>query len=208
MRIHPKYIQLIGDAVIPVAGFFFWHWSLYFILLFYFLDIVTKEVVQHAKSKKIIDFNTSQNQRIENEKTDWIKWGGISFVLLILTGLFVQLSMPFIQSNFDAQRQIVHFWTYKDMGIEQGYFLVPLVVFMGYSTYKMEFLAPAIYAKITVKQVWKSHLNGMIGLVCFAAISFGLVHFIVPPEWLFVVGIVIISSVYQLIILNRMSTKF
>ena len=64
MRINPKYIQLVGDAIIPILGFFFWDWNLYFILLFYFLDMLTKEVLLHLKSNKINQYilNRHRNQ--------------------------------------------------------------------------------------------------------------------------------------------------
>ena len=32
------FIQIIGELAIPLIGFFFWNWSLYFILLFYMIE--------------------------------------------------------------------------------------------------------------------------------------------------------------------------
>ena len=196
---NPKHIQLVGDAVIPVLGFFLWHWSLYFILLFYFIDLVTKEVLLHIKSKKILDYRKQINtDQFKKETRSWIKFGFFSLVLLISVLVLVQLSMPFIQQHFDYQHEIKKFWFYKEMGIEQGYVLVPLIAFMGYTQYKMEFLLPAIHTKISNSQLWNIHLKTMIILLAFTGLAFGLVHFIHFPEWIIVISIVLISSIYQL----------
>ena len=61
-----KYVQLFTEALIPLLGFFMWDWGLYFILLFYFIDITTDEVFSHLKSKKIVAFKMIR-------KNEWIK---------------------------------------------------------------------------------------------------------------------------------------
>lgn len=204
MRINPKYIQLVGDAIIPILGFFFWDWNLYFILLFYFLDMLTKEVLLHLKSNKINQYRKQINYDLYlKEKRERLKFGIISSILLLFCVFLVQLSMPFIQSDFHAKEQIISFWSYKEMGIEQGYILVPLVVFMGYSQYKMEFLAPSIFTKLSIKNLWLPHLKSMLVLMSFSALTFSIVRLKSFPEWVFVVSIVVVSSIYQLIILKK-----
>ena len=204
MRLNPKYIQLIGDAFIPVLGFFFWDWNLYFILLFYFLDILTKEVLLHLKSNKICQYKKQINYDLFlKEKRQRLKYGIISSMILLFCIFLVQLMMPFIQSDFHATEQIISFWSYKDMGIEQGYILVPLVVFMGYSQYKMEFLAPSIFTKLSIRNLWMPHLKSMLVLMSFTALSFAIVHVKSFPEWFFVLSIVVVSSIYQLIVLKK-----
>jgi hypothetical protein len=204
MRLNPKYIQVFGDAIIPVLGFFLWDWSLYFILLFYFLDLVTKEILLHFKSKKIIQHHILNYQtNYQNEQKNWFKFGLISLLLLVFTTIIIQFSMNFIQVNFNSLKEIVSFLSYKDMGIEQGYILIPLIIFIGYSQYKMEFLTPAIYSKINIHQLWKSHVQTMLILLGFVAFGFGLLHFIILPEWIIVISIVVISTLYQIISIKQ-----
>ena len=204
MRINPKYIQLVGDAIIPILGFFLWDWNLYFILLFYFLDILTKEVLLHLKSNKICQYKKQINYDVFlKEKRERLKFGIISSVLLLFCVFLVQLAMPFIQSDFHATEQIISFWSYKEMGIEQGYVLVPLVIFMGYSQYKMEFLAPSIFTKLSIQNLWLPHLKSMLVLMSFSALSFAIVRLKSFPQWVFVVSIVVVSSIYQLIVLKK-----
>lgn len=204
MRIHPKYIQVLGDGIIPLLGFFFWDWNLYFILLFYFIDMFTKEVLLHLKAKKIVGHQIeTESPTVQNEKKVWMKWGIISLILLIFSVFLIQISMPFIQVDFNAKNEIIRFWSYKEMGIEQGYIFVPLIIFMGYTQFKMEFLAPAVFTRMNNSQLWQPHLKAMLILVAFTALTFGLVHFIKIPEVIFVISIVLISSLYQILHLKN-----
>jgi hypothetical protein len=204
MRIHPKYIQVLGDGIIPLLGFFFWDWNLYFILLFYFIDMFTKEVLLHLKAKKIVAHQIeTESPTVQNEKKVWMKWGIISLILLISSIFLIQISMPLIQDQFNAKNEIIRFWSYKEMGIEQGYIFVPLIVFMGYTQFKIEFLAPAVFTRMNNSQLWQPHLKAMLILVAFTALTFGLVHFIKIPEVIFVISIVLISSLYQILHLKK-----
>ncbi len=192
-RLNPKYIQLIGDSVIPLLGYFFWNWNLYFILIFYGIDFLTKEVLLHLKSKKINDFRKGENSH-------WGKFALTSSLLLSFSIFLIQLSMPHIERNFESLKELYAFWSLKDVGgIEQGYVLIPLIIFMGYFQYKMEFLKPGLFAKMSIQDLWNPHVKSLLFILGFSAFSFGLVQFIQLPEVFFVVGIVLISSLIQLV---------
>ena len=204
MRLNPKFIQLFGDAFIPILGFFLWNWSLYFIILFYFLDLLTKIVLLHIKAKKIIDFNSKTN--IEFSKSDQLKSfksGVISFVYFVFVIFIVQISMPFIYDDFNTMKELNHFFMYKDMGIEQGYVLIPLIAFMGYTQYKMEFLKQGLFARIKIQELWRPHIQSMVVLVSLCSIGFILVQFVRLPESFFVLSIVLLSSSYQYYLIKK-----
>lgn len=204
MRLNPKFIQLFGDAFIPILGFFLWNWSLYFIILFYFLDLLTKIVLLHIKAKKIIDFNSKTN--IEFSKSDQLKSfksGVISFVYFVFVIFIVQISMPFIYDDFNTMKELNHFFMYKDMGIEQGYVLIPLIAFMGYTQYKMEFLKQGLFARIKIQELWRPHIQSMLVLVSLCSIGFILVQFVRLPESFFVLSIVLLSSSYQYYLIKK-----
>lgn len=197
--LNAKYVQLVGDAVIPLLGFFLWNWNLYFILLFYFIDMLTKEVLLHVKSNKINHFTDNPlNPKRRNDRSSWIKYGMLSGIVFTFILILVHFSMPFILPEFNAITEIQKFWFYKEMGIEQGYVLVPLIVLMGFTQYKVEFLLPAQYTKMTIQNLWKSHIQAMLVILAFTGLTFGLVTFITIPQWVLVIGIVTFSSIYQL----------
>lgn len=191
MRFNPKYIQLIGDALIPLLGFFWWNWSLYFIILFYLIDYLSNEIFLHVKSKKIVSV---QKVKI----TPWIKNGWLSTVLLIACFVLIHFAIRSIHPEIQFTKEIYKFWMYKDMGIEQGYILVPLIVLVGFQRYKLEFIAANKHNTSNLIHLWKSHLTAHYLVLGSASLIIGLSTFIVFPEIVYILGIVAFSSVYQL----------
>lgn len=192
MRVNPKYAQIVADALIPLLGFFWWNWSLYFIVLFYLLDYLSNEFILHLKAKKIQEFQ-------KEGKNVWIRKSMISLCLLLTGFVLIHLAMMMIEPTIQFKKEILNFWNYKDMGIEQGYILLPLIALVGYQRYKMEFLIPKSFQKISMQQLWKSHISQQLVLVAFVAFVIGISGIVVFPEMIYILGIVIVSSVYQLI---------
>jgi hypothetical protein len=190
MRVNLKYFQLITDAIIPLLGYFFWHWNLYFIVLFYLLDYLAYEVFSHVKAKKVTSLKKEQNNK-------WLKLGMISAVLIVVNVVFVHITMKALVPTIDFTKEMLAFWKYKDMGIEQGYFLLPLIVIAGYQRYKMEFLMTGLFQKITIHQIFTKHIQAQLIAFGFIALTFGLSFLIVFPEIIYVLGIVFFTGVYQ-----------
>lgn len=191
MRVNPKIVQLIGDALIPTLGFFFWDWGLYFIVIFYLLDYVANEFFIHLKSKKIVEHNAAG-------KISWFSKGIISASLLTTVILLTHVSIFKIHPTLDLKQEIINFWTYKDMGIEQGYVLAPLIILVGYQRYKLEFLIPQLDKKISLDMIWKRHLLAHCVLLGMIGIVLGLSVFVVMPETVYLAGIILLTSLYQL----------
>jgi len=190
MRVNLKYFQLLTDAIIPLLGYFFWDWNLYFIVLFYLLDYLAYEVFSHVKAKKVTSI-------IKHTTTSWLKLGIISSVLFVVNVAFVQIAMKSLVPTIDFTKEIVAFWTYKDMGIEQGYFLLPLIFIAGYQRYKMKFLITGVYKKTTIQQIFNQHIRAQLITLGFIALTFGLSFFRVFPEYVYVFGIVLFTGLYQ-----------
>jgi hypothetical protein len=191
-RLNPKIIQLIGDAVIPLLGFFWWNWSLYFIVLFYLLDYLSNEVILNLKSKKITTFQ-------EIDSKIWFKKAFLSFLLFLLGIVLVHLSMNMLHPQIDFYKEFIQFLSYKDMGIAQGYFLLPLIALVGYQRYKMEFLMPARFKTQTIPTLWASHFKMQFTLIGCVAFTIGFQSLIALPETVYIIAIVVVTSVYQLL---------
>ncbi len=191
-RLNPKIIQLIGDAVIPLLGFFWWNWSLYFIVLFYLLDYLSNEVILNLKSKKITTF-----QEIDSKV--WFKKASLSFLLFLLGIVLVHLSMNMVHPQIEFYKEFIQFLSYKDMGIAQGYFLLPLIALVGYQRYKMEFLMPARFKTQTIPTLWASHFKMQFTLIGCVAFTIGFQSLIALPETVYIIAIVVVTSVYQLL---------
>lgn len=191
MKIQPKYIQLFSDALIPILGFFLWDWSLYFILLFYFIDFITDEVILHLKSKKII-----QSQNVSN--SIWWKHGIVSFTVLTLLLLIIHFAMLFIDDGINFWTEAVAFWNYEELGIKQGVLFIPLVFLVGYMQFRMEFLLPARYKTADLTTLWRKHIAALLSMIALAGLCLALEQFISIPELFYVLAIVLLSSLYKL----------
>lgn len=189
---HPnriKLIQTLGELLIPLLGYFFWHWNFYFIALFYFLDLIANTCFLPLKLSKI-DGSVNHKTKIMQH---------YMFYVLALIGIFclgVLLSGEIIP-NFDLKAQSVSFFMLKDMGIAQGFFLIPLVFYAGYMQYKMEFLMPKKFSQISVKALLKKHFTGLILCLGFLGISLGIAHFLNVPEIVAVLVLVCLTSAYS-----------
>ena len=191
MKIKQAYIQLISDAIIPLAGALFFDWSLYFILIFYCIDLLASEVILHLKSKKTVEFRGMN-------KSNWIQNGLKSGVLFIVSLLLIHLGVFFIHPGIDFQKELVDFMAYEEMGIQQGYILVPLITFAAYQLYRMTFLMPARFRTITLNEIWNPHLISLLIIIGFSGSVVGLSQLIVFPELVYILAIVGVSSAYQL----------
>ena len=193
MKLNPKYLQLVADALIPLLGLLVWNWSLYFILLFYFFDLISAEIIVHLKSKKTISF-----QGIAGLKKVWYKWGITSFSFLLLSIVMIHFAVYFISPGIDFKIEALAFWNYEEMGIKQGYILLPLVFFVSYQQYKMTFLMAGRFRNTQLNFLWKKHIIPLILIIAFAGICLGVSWFIQLPEAVYVIGIIALSSLYKL----------
>ena len=176
--------MLISDALIPLLGFFIWDWSLYFILLFYFLDLLAREVITHVKTRKIYEV-----QQLKN-KQKWIRNGTLSALLLIVVVGIIHVAMLFISRGINFPSEIRSFWVYEEMGIQQGYILIPIVAYAAYMQFKMQFMLTGKPRTVLLDSLWKQHIFSLILIGAGACLAL-LISLIVPlPEIVYVLAIV------------------
>jgi hypothetical protein len=179
-----KYIQVAGDALIPILGYFLWNWSLYFIILFYLIDLVISEVIVWLKSKKIRAYS--------GISYDTFKSGIKSGILMLLAVLVIHLGILTMHPEIHFFHELVAFWQYKDMGVQQGYILLPLLVLVAYQRYKMEFLLTAKFRAINEIELWRGHQRSHLYLIGASAFAAGLISIVSIPEP-FLLGAVIVG---------------
>jgi hypothetical protein len=114
-------VQLIGELVIPLLGYFLWDWSLLFILLFYlienlFFSYFRIETVREVKKTVWKKEQPRELKIFSKSLTIWT----IEFVL-------VHLFIAVIYPNQSFRKEWVDFFMYQDLGIPQGIILLPLI---------------------------------------------------------------------------------
>jgi hypothetical protein len=192
MKLNSKYVQLFADALIPLMGLFLWNWSLYFILLFYFLDLISAEIIIHLKSKKTVAF-----QSLNGLKKEWLKWGATSFLFLVLSIIVIHFAVYFISPGINFKIEALAFWNYEEMGIKQGYILLPLVFFVSFQQYKMTFLMAGRFRNTQLIPLWKKHIIPLFLIIVFAGICVGISWFVIIPESVYVLCLIAFSMLYK-----------
>ena len=172
-----KIIQAIADLVIPLLGYFFWHWDFYFILLFYLLDYKIFCTFTFVKNFKIIQYK-GINYRFPYKKL-------FLTIFLFLIGFLALIPALYqIDPHFDIVKNTWDFVSYKEMGIPQGIILIPLLIYAGYSQYKLQFLMTSKYKTTKTKQIWNLHFQTMFLVIAASGLILGLSLLInIPTIW-------------------------
>ena len=185
-----KHVQIFGDALIPLCGLFFWDWGLYFILLFYFIDLFAGEVVLHLKSNKII-----KTQK-EGGYT-WVKGALLSFFCCLIVVLVSHFVVFVVVDGVNFKDQAFLFWNYEELGIKQGPLLIPLVLISTLMQYKTEFITPKVYKKVQINEIWRRRIMSLLALIGFAGFCLATAKLFVLPEELYVFCLVLATTAYK-----------
>lgn len=185
-----KLINAIGEAIIPLMGLLFFDWGLYFILLFYFIDLVATDVFIYVKVNKIIQF-----QRINFPFATRFGRLILNSVLMLLVLILTHLTVFLIDPEIDFTKQIIAFLSYEEAGIPipQGYILLPLVIFGNYQQYKMTFLKTGLFQRLSWKNLIFSRRKAIYIAIIGALLAALVAYFITIPEFIYVLLIVVVK---------------
>ncbi len=186
-----KMVQVLMEALIPVMGFFLWDWSLYFILLFYLMDLLSDLFFANVRSRR------TQKENAVLSTRDWIFRS--TFTVLILTLIIIGTGFALYHMNpfHSFIGELKAFWTYEEMGIQQGYLLVPLVFLAAYQQYKMDFLMPARYRSTDHQNIWSPYIRAYLFVLGGVFLVMLSTLFIIFDEVVYVLLTVTLSSVYK-----------
>jgi hypothetical protein len=184
-----KYIQLAGDALIPLLGFFIWDWSLYFILIYYVLDLFIGEILMYFKSRQIIRFHEKQ--------VNWFKHAVFSLLLFIASVFLVHSVMGILHPEQTLISEFKSFWTYEELGIQQGYILVPILILAAVQKYRFEFLMTGRYRTLQLSDLWKKHLTQYPLIMACSGIALATAWLFSPQDVWYLISIIVLSSLYR-----------
>jgi hypothetical protein len=192
---HQRQIQAFSETLIPLLGFFFFDWGLYFILIYYFIDLIVTEFFVQVKAKKIHTYiSASPKNRFLIKK--------ISLHLILISGILVgvHLVLPEIIPEIQFREEIIEFLSYEEAGIPipQGYILLPLIVLGNYQVYKMNFLMRAAFRTMHLETLYKSRFRAL--LICLIGCLLGYLFALLLdlPELIYLVLIVLVKLIVDL----------
>lgn len=177
----------VGEAVIPLIGLLFLDWGIYFILLFYFIDLISAEVFSYIKVNKVVQFqqlkfpfSAKQGRLLFNT--------GLMLLILVLS----HFAVYFISPNINFYSELIEFIQYEEAGIPipQGYILIPLVVLGNFQQYKLTFIRSQAYKVVSWKELILSRRKYLYVAVfgCIIGILSGMLFSI--PEYIYILLIV------------------
>ena len=108
---------LLGDVALPLAGFLFWDWGFYFIALFFLFDLLFRTLFLKKRLTPLVKL----------QKRNRVLFKGFLFAFLEVVLVHCIVIGTF--SQIDIGASFIEFLTYEDMGIAQGIFLLPLLLF-------------------------------------------------------------------------------
>ena len=175
MRHQEKIAVLIGDVALPLIGFFFWDWGFYFIALYFLID-------QFAKQVFLLPRLVSAQVILPQKAIIFAK----SMLLFLFQILMILLINYQLNPQFNLLQESINFIMYKDMGIQQGFILVPLLFAAEWLKLKTDnkVIKSAETKRFKINHVLKqaqillSYLGLLLGIINFTLIPELLVVFI------------------------------
>lgn len=186
--------QTVLEAALPLAGYFYWHWDTSFILLFYLLDWILFLAINTVKAKKRFAFS-----QLASEKKQAIRTLLLGTAFLIITCFVVLLTMQLLQPTFDFSERVIAFLRYNDMGIEQGYVLLPLLLLNGISVYKQQFIRPELFKYLTMGQLINESSKQGLLLLASAGLFLGISLIVQLPDEILLFSTIIGTTGYRIV---------
>lgn len=186
---HLKYIQLFSDLLIPILGLLFWNWGLFFIFAFFLLDYLVSVGIHTAKERKISAYWKLMHFPFQKYMSLFLFAFGIFFLSI---STFYQ-----IKPGFDLGNALWNFLAYEEMGIAQGFILVPLLVFGGFQQFKTQFLLQNKVSNTPLSSLWKKQFSGQAITLLAAFLVLISSFFIVFPELAYTIGLILGVSAFR-----------
>lgn len=164
-----KISSLLGDVALPIFGYFFWNWNLYFILLFFMLDQISRVIFLPQRLKLTETIKSEKNKIFFRQ-----------IVLLTIELLVIHSAVFLHQNDINFGKEFVSFLSYEDLGIAQGIILVPIVIASEWMRIKNELKMGIVGGKqLAIMNLNKRNSFLRIG---FFALLVGIQCFIPLPE--------------------------
>lgn len=192
---NPKVQQGIMEVVFPIAGYFFWDWSVLIIVVFYLLDWTASQIMYTRRLNKI------KNQF--NEKLNWVLPLSILISTLLIVGAVVVLYYYFsIRYAFvlkkDLNLELITFLK------EELWYLFPVIIFSYHMMDKMLFYVPRRFTKYSVRPYFYQNIKSNSSALVLIIAGVLMHSFVELSDVLTVVLIVTIKLVFDSLIKKRL----
>jgi len=193
---HPKVQQGLIEVVFPIAGYFFWDWSLLIIVVFYVIDWLASQVMYTKRLIKV--------KEQFNEKMNWVLPLSISVSVLVIFGL-----TSFLYSIFQGLYGFI--WHTRDLNQElvtflkaELWYLFPIILFSYHIMDKVLFYLPRRFVNYSVRPyLYKNIISNSIASA-FIFLGAIIYTYTLPSDIITIVLIVSIKLIFDVVIKKRL----
>ncbi|MBG38683.1 MAG: hypothetical protein CL857_02065 [Cryomorphaceae bacterium] len=170
---------ILGDAMLPLVGFLFWDWGFYFIALFFLFDLVIRTLFLNKKLALL--------PSIVFPKGFFVKSVVLAALEIALLHFLSYVSLkPIIFTD-----EIWAFLSYEELGIAQGFLLLPLLFFNEVIRLRNE-KKVGTPQNVRFEILKNSQLVGLVRIVFWSILIFGSCLFSVSETALVVLLILML----------------
>lgn len=190
------FVQAIGDAFIPLIALLFFEWGLYFILLYYFLDLIISEIIIHIKIQKVLRFRKGH----AFYKPELRKGALLSMFLMISFIGICHIALAKYSTPINFSKELIAFLQYKELGIPipQWALLVPILLLANYQQYQMIFIRQEQFRFLLPTQLMESKLRQNIILFIVSLIMIPIIAFLQLDQTVIAVFAIIGKFLYDI----------
>lgn len=194
-------ITRIFDIAIPLMLYFIWDWDLHFILLFAYLDTLTGIVVSAVKERKI-----ERTRRIATSK---FKQRFLTYALFGILGIiFFELAIVQLYPEIQLWESFIDFLLFKELGIPQIVWIVPLVILLNYQQYQIQFIKSRVFELMPLNYLANNHRNTWLFFAISGLFVFGLSTLVKGTPLLFLFVIVGFKALVDFILIPLLDKQF
>lgn len=192
---NPNHSRIIFSALILLLGYFAWGWSVHFLFCFTYLDWLTQEVATISKGEKIRKTMGGTPKR---------RYALISPALMLSSILLLETFFSMHHLERPLAEEWKAFLLLEDVGIPQGFILLPLLIFAVYMDYKLVFLKHKLYLRFTFSSHWEPHFQMQVARVMLVALLGIVAVFTSIPEIVMMIGLLLAPLIWEFVIKPRL----
>lgn len=208
---NPKGAKIMTAALegaLPILGYFFWDWNVYFVMVFYLFDYLLQQILFSLKVHKTIFkpgyFNGKDQEQTSFFKKTIVKQIGMFFLvsaILVFTTYSIGASTI---KGFSVVEQNSNFFWMREMGIPQGFLLIPLFIFAGYAFYKMKFLMPKLFITLDGRKMANQFFKTQLILMGFVLTLFLLCYLVELPQLVYVLLFAVGKLIFDVLVYDKL----
>jgi|688.fasta_scaffold20799_5 hypothetical protein len=144
-----KLINSAGEVLITLLLYYWWHWDLHYILLFFYIDTFAGLTMSLLKERKI--------KHTQNVKQHLLLNSAAYITLAFLGVGLYEFGTTLLYPEMHLWQSILGFVQEKEFGISQLFLLLPALFLVNYQQYKTFFIKTQEFRVVPLQLIQTTH---------------------------------------------------